>query len=68
MGGRCLYGMDTDNTTIKQADSCCCSKEGLCCRRHHCCKLALGLVHTALMATLTAAVTLMCIHKCSHHK
>ncbi len=58
--------MDTDNIT-KQTEACC-SKEGLCCRRHRCCKLALGVIHTALMATLTTAVTLMCIHKCSHHK
>ncbi len=35
--------------------------------RHRCCKLALGLVHTVLMATLTTAVTLLCVHKCSKH-
>lgn len=34
--------------------------------RHRCCKIALGIVHTALMATLTTAVTIMCIHKCNH--
>lgn len=48
----------TENTT-------CCTRDK-CCARRQCCKLALGLINTMLMATLTTAVTVLCIHKCSH--
>ena len=56
--------METQITPQQQ--ECCCQTHSAC-MRHHYCKLAFGLVHTMLMATLTTAVTLLCVHKCSKH-
>ena len=56
--------MDTQNTPTE--NTVCCCNHDKCCARRQCCKIALGLIHTALMAALTTAVTVMCIHKCSH--
>ncbi|MBR4311595.1 MAG: hypothetical protein IKT79_11240 [Akkermansia sp.] len=55
--------MDTQCTPTE--NTVCCNHDK-CCARRQCCKMALGLINTVLMATLTTAVTIMCIHKCSH--
>lgn len=56
--------MDTPNTEPNGA--VCCREKALC-QRHRCCKLALGLVNTLLMATLTTSVTLLCMSHCGRH-
>ncbi|MBQ4594962.1 MAG: hypothetical protein IJB64_04410 [Akkermansia sp.] len=56
--------METQNTPTENAMCC---KYDTCCKRRHCCKMIFGVVNTLLMATIAAAVTCMCAHKC-HHK
>lgn len=63
-GSSVKNGMDTPNQNEKTEAPQCCARA---CERHRCCKLALGLVNTMLMATLTAAVAVLCIKHCDKH-